>query len=162
MRMKGKHWKRRAPLSLMLVLALLVAALGLGVAPAGAATQTQINTAIDDGLQWLASQQNADGSWGSYYRIGRTGLAVLAFETDAVLQDLSPLDPAYPYDENVEDGLNYLFSRIPMYGSMVTAIWETEIFVRAIVIALFLGLLGGFYPALRATRLQPVEALRYE
>jgi putative ABC transport system permease protein len=30
------------------------------------------------------------------------------------------------------------------------------------MIALFLGLLGGLYPSFRATRLQPVEALRYE
>ncbi|MEA3350942.1 MAG: FtsX-like permease family protein [Chloroflexota bacterium] len=59
-------------------------------------------------------------------------------------------------------GLGYLFSHAPMIGSMLTPVWELDIFVRAIIIALILGLLGGIYPALRATRLQPVEALRYE
>jgi putative ABC transport system permease protein len=59
-------------------------------------------------------------------------------------------------------GLSYAFSYVPMYGSMVVPQWGTSIFVRAISIALLLGILGGLYPALRATRLQPVEALRYE
>ena len=49
-----------------------------------------------------------------------------------------------------------------MYGDMLDAVWSVEIFARAILIGLLLGLLGGFYPSLRATRLQPVEALRYE
>ncbi|MEJ2353550.1 MAG: ABC transporter permease [Anaerolineales bacterium] len=59
-------------------------------------------------------------------------------------------------------GIVFLFSLIPMYGSMISPKWELEVFTRAITIALLLGLAGGLYPALRATRLQPVEALRYE
>ena len=33
---------------------------------------------------------------------------------------------------------------------------------QALAVALVLGSLGGLYPAWRATRMQPVEALRYE
>jgi putative ABC transport system permease protein len=49
-----------------------------------------------------------------------------------------------------------------MIGDAFSPVWEIDIFIRAISIALLLGLIGGIYPALRATRLQPVEALRYE
>ncbi len=59
-------------------------------------------------------------------------------------------------------GLTYLLSLIPMFGSFLSAQWDFIIFARALAVALLLGLLGGLYPAYRATRLQPVEALRYE
>jgi ABC-type antimicrobial peptide transport system permease subunit len=59
-------------------------------------------------------------------------------------------------------GLGYLLGKIPMLGEAMTLVWDLDIFIRAISIALFLGILGGLYPAMRATRLQPVEALRYE
>jgi putative ABC transport system permease protein len=36
------------------------------------------------------------------------------------------------------------------------------VFVRALVVALAVGLFGAVYPAVRATRLTPMEALRYE
>jgi len=59
-------------------------------------------------------------------------------------------------------GLTNLFNLIPMIGSILTPKWDLVIFMRAFAVALLLGLLGGLYPAYRATRLQPVEALRYE
>jgi ABC-type lipoprotein release transport system permease subunit len=59
-------------------------------------------------------------------------------------------------------GLSLLLQRAPVMGEVLTPRWEWPIFARAIVIAVMLGLLGGLYPAYRATRLQPVEALRYE
>jgi ABC-type lipoprotein release transport system permease subunit len=58
--------------------------------------------------------------------------------------------------------LAYLFSLIPMYGSLITPRWAVDIFLRAILVAVLLGIFGGLYPAYRAVRLQPVEALRYE
>jgi len=50
----------------------------------------------------------------------------------------------------------------PMLGEMFLVVWTPRTFVQAILISLTLGALGGFYPSYRATRLQPVEALRYE
>lgn len=55
-----------------------------------------------------------------------------------------------------------LMVRAPVFGEMLSVKWEWDIFARAITVALILGLLGGLYPAYRATRMQPVEALRYE
>jgi putative ABC transport system permease protein len=58
--------------------------------------------------------------------------------------------------------LYFGFNSVPIYSGLLTARWEIDTFIRAISIAVFLGLLGGLYPAFRATRLHPVEALRYE
>jgi ABC-type lipoprotein release transport system permease subunit len=58
--------------------------------------------------------------------------------------------------------LAWSLMQIPSYGEMLNPIWTPEIIARAMLTALSLGVLGGLYPAFRATRLQPVEALRYE
>lgn len=59
-------------------------------------------------------------------------------------------------------GLVTLLTNEPTIGSMLDALWAWDALARAIGVALLLGLLGGLYPAFRATRLQPIEALRYE
>lgn len=38
--------------------------------------------------------------------------------------------------------------------------WET--YIQAVIVAVFVALIGGFYPAWRASKLSPLEALRYE
>lgn len=58
--------------------------------------------------------------------------------------------------------LVYLTQQVPMLGGFFSATWKWVVFARAILVAILLGLIGGLYPAYRATRLQPVEALRYE
>jgi len=45
---------------------------------------------------------------------------------------------------------------------MLRPAWEPGTFVISVSLAIALGLTGGFYPAWRASKLQPVEALRYE
>jgi hypothetical protein len=86
----------------------LVVALLAATVPVFAATQADIDESIAKGMRWLATQQEADGSWA--HNVGKTGLAVLKFETHAINLDISPFDPGYEYSDEVEKGLNYLFA----------------------------------------------------
>ncbi len=40
--------------------------------------------------------------------------------------------------------------------------FSVSLFVKGIGVALLLGIIGGIYPAYRASRLEPTEALRYD
>jgi len=47
-------------------------------------------------------------------------------------------------------------------GGFIKPVYAPDVFLRAFIVALTVGLIGGFYPAYRASRLPPTEALRYE
>lgn len=87
-----------------------VLGLTLGASTGQAATQAQIDTAIQDGLAWLDTQQNADGSFGNwsypnYFYLANTATAVLAFENEGHFPG-----GGSAYSTNVEQGFDYLFT----------------------------------------------------
>ena len=47
-------------------------------------------------------------------------------------------------------------------GGIITATVTPFLVIGALLFALALGVFGGFYPAWKAAKLDPVEALRYE
>jgi len=59
-------------------------------------------------------------------------------------------------------GMAWGLTLIPMIGGMLAPIYGPELFAQALAVALTTGVVGGIYPAWRATRMRPVEALRYE
>jgi putative ABC transport system permease protein len=67
----------------------------------------------------------------------------------------------------VGSGLGILGVRVMMLSSIVSGFLEPNyfywpIYYKAIVVSLSVAFLGGLYPALKASRLSPLEALRYE
>jgi putative ABC transport system permease protein len=59
-------------------------------------------------------------------------------------------------------GLGAGLGAIPGLGAFISAAYTPQIIIQAVLISLFLGAIGGLYPAWHASRLRPVEALRYE
>jgi putative ABC transport system permease protein len=51
---------------------------------------------------------------------------------------------------------------VPVVKGYLTPVYSVMLFVRAFGIALAVGLLGGLYPAYRATKITPTTALRHE
>jgi hypothetical protein len=73
--------------------------------------EDDIEQSIEEGIAWLAGQQNADGSWGSGgYKEPKTSFALIKLQNYAWEHDISPFDPLYEYYDNVTKGWNYIFS----------------------------------------------------
>jgi ABC-type antimicrobial peptide transport system permease subunit len=59
-------------------------------------------------------------------------------------------------------GLGELIGATGVWGGAMEPAYTLQLFVQAVVVAMVAGVVGGIYPAWRATRMRPVEALRYE
>ena len=104
---EGKKMKKKI-LSL-LITTLLISSI-LPMIPIHAATEDEIEQSIIDGIAWLASQQNLDGSWGSYDKTAHTAFVLIKLQDRAYeLGYDSPFDPDYPYSEHIVEGWDFIF-----------------------------------------------------
>ena len=82
---------------------------------ASAATEDEIQDSINQGLVWLTSQQNPDGSWGAdpWQMTALTAFSLIKLQDRACeLEYDSPFDPAYNYSENIVDGWGFIFATL--------------------------------------------------
>ncbi len=59
-------------------------------------------------------------------------------------------------------GLSHLISGVSFGGSTIAALVTANSVFLSVGVSAAIGILFGSYPAVRASRLNPIEALRYE
>ena len=59
-------------------------------------------------------------------------------------------------------GILAVFILFKAGGDDMTLVFNVKIFIKAFAVALTVGIIGGLYPAIKASKLSPTEALRYE
>ena len=58
-------------------------------------------------------------------------------------------------------GLSFLISLIDIGGIALHSVVSPDIVILAVSVSVFIGVVSGIYPAMRAARLNPIDALRY-
>jgi len=58
--------------------------------------------------------------------------------------------------------LSFLLSQLDLGGFKLAAVVSPDIVVLSFSVSIFIGLASGMYPAWRASRLNPIDALHYE
>ncbi len=58
--------------------------------------------------------------------------------------------------------LSFIISQIEAGGFKLAAVVSPDIVILAVSVSIFIGLASGIYPAMRAARLNPIDALRHE
>ncbi|MBF8268033.1 MAG: hypothetical protein HW388_1541 [Dehalococcoidia bacterium] len=102
--------------------------------PAQAATNGEIDQAIQDGLSYLSTQQNADGGWYLGYNMANTAAALMAFENEGHFPG-----GGSTYSTVVEKGLNHMF----LYCNTLNINNQTVGYPGGIALYLYIGREGG-------------------
>ena len=58
--------------------------------------------------------------------------------------------------------LSWAISQVDIGGFKLAATVSFDIIILAFTVSLFIGIASGLYPALRAARLNPIDALHYQ
>jgi putative ABC transport system permease protein len=57
--------------------------------------------------------------------------------------------------------LSFLISQVDISGIAIHSVVSPDIVILAVSVSVFIGVVSGMYPAMRAARLNPIDALRY-